>query len=65
MQNYGNKKPHKTIQEVVMDKFDFMNVVDSILERCESEKEIEQRVYEMTEIIKTQCSLQKVYLGLK
>lgn len=48
-----------------MDKFDFMNVVADVLEKCSSEKEIEQRIHEMTEIIKTQGSLHKAYLGLK
>ena len=45
-----------------MDKYDFMNFVDDVFETCKTKEEIELRAKQMIEMIKTQESLNKLYL---
>jgi len=48
-----------------MDKFDFMNILTDIFEKCESNEEIESKSIQMINMIKVLESLHKEYLKLK
>lgn len=47
-----------------MDKFEFMTIISSIYEECESKEEIDNICKQMIAIIETQCELSKRYFEL-
>lgn len=47
-----------------MDKFEFMTIISSIYQECESKEEINNICKQMIVMIETQCELSKKYFEL-
>ena len=48
----------------MVDKFDFMKVVQDVFEECKEQREIDSRMKEMVQIVEQQGILSKEYLKL-